>query len=182
MLGHPTMFCGQVLLSSTDLQQPSVHVSCALRGPAPAEPDAAGAIPLQLHVHGFPLSVTARKCTPAAFMQIGTDQFTDQLAQQLLASGCQLDLLKQVDGPTGTAVIVLQPNGTHLPLPVHVFCGLPESDATPASCMGPSPAEYEFWPQHLMAVMLLCLAKAGLASRQATDAREPLYHCSCLHW
>ena len=59
------------------------------------------------------LGFIARKLDLAACMQTGTDQFSDQLAQQLLASGCQLDLLKQVDGPTGTAVIMLQPNGVH---------------------------------------------------------------------
>ena len=66
------------------------------------------------------MAFTACKLISAACMQTGTDQFSDQLAQQLLASGCQLDLLKQVEGPTGSAVIMLQPNGMHLSLPVHV--------------------------------------------------------------
>ena len=78
-------------------------------------------VPLRVHVHGFTPAFTARKLISAACMQTGTDQFSNELAQQLRASGCQLDLLKQVEGPTGTAVIMLQPDGMRLCLPRHVF-------------------------------------------------------------
>jgi hypothetical protein len=43
--------------------------------------------------------------------QVGTDQFTEALPQHLRATGCELQLLRQVGGPTGTAVILLQPDG-----------------------------------------------------------------------
>ncbi len=43
--------------------------------------------------------------------QVGTDQFTEALPQHLRDTGCEMRLLRQVGGPTGTAVILLQPDG-----------------------------------------------------------------------
>ena len=43
--------------------------------------------------------------------QVGTDQFTESLPAHLRDTGCEMGLLRQVAGPSGTAVILLQPNG-----------------------------------------------------------------------
>ncbi|KAK9842005.1 hypothetical protein WJX81_003817 [Elliptochloris bilobata] len=57
-------------------------------------------------------AAAARLGHPTSFYgQVGTDQFTEALPEHLRATGCQLTLLRQVEGPTGTAVILLQPDG-----------------------------------------------------------------------
>ena len=124
-LGYPTMFCGQVAFpTSAPERLLSLHVLKLLIDVLSHSPYIliVAIILYSCLCMASCMGFTARKLISAACMQTGTDQFSDQLAQQLLASGCQLDLLKQVEGPTGTAVIMLQPNGMHLSPPVLVFC------------------------------------------------------------
>jgi sugar/nucleoside kinase (ribokinase family) len=44
-------------------------------------------------------------------MQVGTDANAELLRGALRHAGVRLDHLRQVEGPTGTAIILLQPSG-----------------------------------------------------------------------
>ena len=45
-------------------------------------------------------------------MQVGTDANANLLRDFLHSSGVKLDYLREIEGPTGSAIILLQPSGS----------------------------------------------------------------------
>ena len=52
-------------------------------------------------------------------VQVGTDANAELLKDALRGAGVRLDHLRQVEGPSGTAIILLQPSGRRLATTCH---------------------------------------------------------------
>ena len=61
-------------------------------------------------------------------MQVGTDANSQLLKDSLTKCGVDLSYLREIEGPSGTAMIMVDPSGTFLPVDLH-------SDLHPANCV-----------------------------------------------
>lgn len=68
-------------------------------------------------------------CSDCSHTQVGQDSNAEFLQQALTDAGVDLTHLRSVEGPSGTAVILLQPSG----MPIWLYCSFHQSPTT--SCL-----------------------------------------------
>ena len=56
------------------------------------------------------------------WLQVGTDANAELLKSSLSEAGVKLDHLREVDGPSGTAVILVQPSGMQCSRQALAYC------------------------------------------------------------
>ncbi len=63
-------------------------------------------------------------------MQVGTDANSQLLKDSLTKCGVDLSYLREIEGPSGTAMIMVDPSGTFCLLMQHMICILPTACMT----------------------------------------------------